>query len=361
VSPSPLLLGARLGLAALALLLVGCGKGAARPGEPEQGRTFFVSHLLYPTGDGPAAPSRIRAEQALHLLGRGTTFEELARTHSADEAGRLNGGYFGHVPFPGERLTAFHGAMQMLAEGETFSTPVLSDLGWHVLRRHTYAEGRALERKYWIPMWAVSITWRELDGGADRSQEEARALAERLLGELRAGRVTLAEVRAQHAPGARSREDGFVTNVPLRPQTKPMFEQLERIAEGEWLGPVEEPQGYAIVRRGRFLRSIVRHIVVQYLGARTENPNIRRMEGEARVVAEQALEAARARRRPWAELVRQFSDDLQTLDDAGSLGCVGNGDLDPSLETAVLDTPPGEVHPKLVRSPFGFHVLWRVD
>jgi hypothetical protein len=348
-------------IAALSSLLAGCGGQAAGPSEPEHARTFFLSHLLYPTGDGPSAPARIRAEQGRHLLARGTAFEELARTHAGDEAGRLSGGFYGYVPFPGERLSAFHGAMQMLAEGQTSASPVLSDLGWHVLKRHTYAEGRALERKYWIPMWAVSITWREVEGGADRSKEEAHALADQVLGELRAGRLTLGEARTRYVPNARSREDGFVANVPLRPNTQPMFEQLARLAEGEWMGPIDEPQGYAIVRRGRFLRSVVRHIVVQYVGARTENPNVRRMEGEARVVAEQALEAARARQRPWAELVRRFSDDLETLDDAGSLGCPGNGDLDPALEAAVLDTPPGEIHPRVVRSPFGFHVLWRVD
>lgn len=347
--------------AALALLLAGCGKGDAAPGEPEQARTFFISHLLYPIGERPPAAARVRAEQGQHLLKQGTSFEELARTHAEDEAGRLNGGFYGYVPFPGERLTAFNGAMQMLAEGQTSAAPVLSDLGWHVMRRHTYAEGRALERKYWIPLWAVSITWRDIEGGADRSKEEARALAEQLMGDLQAGKLTLGEARTRYAPQARSRPDGFVTNVPLREATRPLYEQLSRLAEGEWLGPVDEPQGFALVRRGRFLRSIVRHILVQHAGVLEANPNVSRLEGEALVVARQALEAARVRHRPWPELVRRYSDDLGTLDDAGSLGCVGNGDLDPALEAAVLDTPPGQLHGQVVSTPRGLHVVWRVD
>lgn len=352
---------AGLTLVLLALTQAGCGKDDARSGEPEAARTFFISHLLYPAATGPTVAARIKAEQALHLLSQGTSFEELARTHAQDDATRLNGGFYGFVPFPGKRLTAFHGAMQMLAEGQTTTTPVLSELGWHVLRRHTYAEGRALERKYWIPMWALSITWREVEGGADRSREEARALAEQLASDLRAGRISLGEARALYAPAARTREDGFVTNMPLRPNTQPMFEGLARLAEDEWMGPIEEPDGYAIVRRGRFLRSIVRHIVVQFVGAQTENTNITRLEPEAQLVAQQALDAALAGSRPWAELVRRFSDDLETLDDAGSVGCAGNGDLDPALEAAVLATPPGTIHKSLVRSPFGYHIVWRVD
>ena len=48
------------------------------------------------------------------------------------------------VPVYLERPTALHGAVQMLAEGE-LGPPLFTDLGWHVLYRHTYEDGRALD------------------------------------------------------------------------------------------------------------------------------------------------------------------------------------------------------------------------
>jgi parvulin-like peptidyl-prolyl isomerase len=35
--------------------------------------------------------------------------------------------------------------------------------------------------------------------------------------------------------------------------------------------------------------------------------------------------------------------------------------MPPAVEDALLATKPGTIHPKVVRSPRGFHVLWRLD
>ena len=208
----------------------------------------------------------------------------------------------------------------------------------------------------------MSITWRELHEGYDRSQEEALALAQRALADLQAGTTTFTELRARYTRGGPGREDGWIGMFSRRPGTTGVFDALSAVPEGGLFGPYKDEGGFSVMRRGRFFRSVVRQILVKFREATPMEPGVTRMKAEAQMRAQEALAAARAHPERWAELVLKYSDDLDTRADEGSLGCISIGAMtEKRLEDAILDTPPGTIHPNLLESPLGFHIFYRVD
>jgi len=367
MSPTPHASFLRLRGPALLLSLVlglspaGCGKDSTGALPREAQRTAFVSHVLFAKTERlPPSLQRRRAEQALAMIRGGTAFEEVARAQSEDPATRENGGFLGPWGGGREGMETFDGAVQVLEEGQT-AGPVWTERGWHLLHRHPYEEGRRIERERYVPMWGLGISWRELREGADRSREEAQALAQQVVKELRAGTLTLTEARARHAPTFYGRPDGWMGMLDRRRETAQLFDALKAAPADTWIEPLELPEGFTIVKRSPTLRAIVRHILVQYAGADDAPLSVTLMAPEAEGRARQALALARADLSSWDALVVRFSDEAATSQDGGSLGCIGPTELHPALEAAVVATPPGQVFPQPVRTPLGFHVVWRVD
>lgn len=103
----------------------------------------------------------------------------------------------------------------------------------------------------------------------------------------------------------------------------------------------------------------VRHILVQYKGARGAEPRITRTREEAR---EQAI-ALRAQlmQKPteFAALARAQSD-CPSARDGGELGRFTVGELEPSMEIALFALETGQIS-EVIETPFGFHLLLRED
>ncbi len=356
--PSALML---LGALLVAAPLAGCGPGTAPSLPREAQRTVFLSHVLF-SAQARLAPNlqRRRAEQALEQLRAGTSFEEVARAQSEDPLTREGGGFLGPWATGREGMESLDGAAQVLEVGQT-AGPVLSRMGWHVLHRHPYEEGRRLERERYLPVLGLAISWRELRDGDDRSKEEAAALAQQLVRDLRAGTLPLADAKARYAPAFYGRADGWMGMLDRRRETARLFDALKQAPVNQFLDPLDMSEGFTIVKRSPHLRAVVRHILVQFAGAQDAELSVRLLEPEALGKARQALALARADLSAWDSLVARFSDEAATNQDSGSLGCVGPTELLPALEAAVLATPPGQVHPEPVKTPLGYHVLWRVD
>lgn len=357
-----LLVGA-LALASVPLALL--ARGGRRPdaGRPEEAdRVYFVSAALFSPDPRDPAAARQRAVAAHGLLLRGVPFAELARAQSDDPASREMGGFLGAVPVFLDNAQNLHGAVQVLEEGQ-LSKPVQTALGWYLLLRHPYEEGRRLEARWRLPLMGFSLPYEGLEGGEGRTKEQARAQAEQALAALRAGALTLEQARARHGPTAgQARPDGFIELLGLSAGTLEIHEALSRVAEGAWLeAPIDTRQGWGVFQRGRALRSVVRHVLVQHVESRDRPLSLTRLRPEALALAEKALAQALADLGRWDALVRAYSDEPSTVGERGSLGSVARGSLTPELEEALLATPPGSVCPRVVESPGGFHVLWRVD
>lgn len=76
----------------------------------------------------------------------------------------------------------------------------------------------------------------------------------------------------------------------------------------------------------------------------------------ARARAEAALAEVRADPERLAEFARALSD-CPSREQGGDLGLVTPGSTVPEFEAALRATPAGEVHPEVVETRYGFHVL----
>lgn len=101
----------------------------------------------------------------------------------------------------------------------------------------------------------------------------------------------------------------------------------------------------------------VRHILVEYKGARGAASSVQRSQAQAQVRAEQLKKRLSDGHVAFADLARAESD-CPSKKDGGQLGRFTQGELEPHLEVALFMLEPGQVS-EVVTSPFGYHILLR--
>lgn len=89
------------------------------------GNEYKVRHILVKT--------EAEAKAIIAQLNKKTAFDKLAREKSIDKGSAKNGGDLGWS-VPGAFVKEFGEAMQKLKKGETTTTPVKTEFGWHVIK-----------------------------------------------------------------------------------------------------------------------------------------------------------------------------------------------------------------------------------
>lgn len=354
----------------LVALLAGLAVGRYLLGrDPPRGRTptmeemevelgFGVSHILFDvSGDGGPPEAFKRAKQTYRALLDGADFAELARSRSQDPTAP-DGGFLGFVR--PQMNSIFSGVMQTLRPGQ-ISPVIMTPMGYQIIKRHSFEEARRLEKRYWIPVHGFRVPWKGMPGGAGRTRAQALSIAEETKAKLAAGELTLDEAAAMHRGEQPPRPQGYLGLYADRPQSRALFNALKDKEPGVIVGPVQTEEGWAVVVRGRPLRSLVRHIMVQHALSEGRQANVVRTPSEARERAEQALAELAPDLSNWDQLVEKYSDDLQSLRNRGTIGVLTNGDVMPGFETVIYDLEPGKVADKVVETPLGFHVIWKVN
>jgi protein-disulfide isomerase len=123
----------------------------------------------------------------------------------------------------------------------------------------------------------------------------------------------------------------------------------------------ESPEAHAEARalsRQAYPMATLRHILVQYQGARGAEGDITRSKDEARARASELHQKLLSKAAPFVELAKQ-SDD-KTPSEGGMLGRFTRGELMPEIDGVVFALKPGELSP-VVETPFGFHVFMRAE
>jgi peptidyl-prolyl cis-trans isomerase C len=77
--------------------------------------------------------------------------------------------------------------------------------------------------------------------------------------------------------------------------------------------------------------------------------------------AEKALAALQKKPESFDQLLETYAGKNPPGHKGGSMGFIGRGRLIEDLEQAVFSTPKGGIHPKLVQTSFGFHVVMVSD
>jgi protein-disulfide isomerase len=101
----------------------------------------------------------------------------------------------------------------------------------------------------------------------------------------------------------------------------------------------------------------LRHILVQYQGARGAESKVTRSKDEARALASDLHQKLVTQAAPFGKLADESSDD-DTPNEGGLLGRFTRGELLPEIDRVVFALAPGELSP-VVETPFGFHVFLR--
>jgi FKBP-type peptidyl-prolyl cis-trans isomerase len=102
-----------------------------------------------------------------------------------------------------------------------------------------------------------------------------------------------------------------------------------------------------------------RHVLIEYMGARGAEASIVRTRDQARAVAAEVLERAKAGE-DFARLALEYSDEAGAGPRGGALGRFGRGKMVPEFDAAAFALKPGEVS-SVVETPFGFHVIQRLE
>lgn len=107
---------------------------------------FEVSHILYlspPEDEDARTRARNLAEKALSSIrSNPEMFEVIARSESACPSAKL-GGSLGQIS-KGQTLPAFEAALFSMKEGDFSEEPVLTEVGYHIIRLHRRTEGQLL-------------------------------------------------------------------------------------------------------------------------------------------------------------------------------------------------------------------------
>lgn len=107
---------------------------------------FEVSHILYlaPMDDDYARrEAKLKADATLaRLLSSADLFEEIARSESACSSAK-DGGRLGQIS-KGQTMAEFEKALFSMREGDISLEPVATEVGYHIIKVHAYAEGNEL-------------------------------------------------------------------------------------------------------------------------------------------------------------------------------------------------------------------------
>ncbi|MCP5065039.1 MAG: hypothetical protein GY946_00610 [bacterium] len=343
------------------LLLTACGDSDANrsfaPVEADQWSSA-ISHIFLKAGTRDKQEAARDLIYEIHArLQAGESFADLARKHS-QEGNARDGGFAGfQLGFAENRIS---GVIQALPIGVA-SRPFRTREGFNILYRHPFEEARALEKRNWVPIYGFFLPYEGLDRGK-LPREQVEKAAQLMYADLIAGKTTLRALRDEHVPPMRGQAQRILLTFQSRTNLKEdVRTAIESVKPGEYVPPFSTPMGIGVLRRGRYLRGVVRQILVMHRDSFDRPLRISRSRNEALAGAKKALATLRPDLSNWGAVLKAYTDDDLAARPNGTVGVVGPGDMPLATEEAAIDTPVGTLHPEVVESEYGFHVIWRVS
>ena len=193
-----------------------------------------------------------------------------------------------------------------------------------------------------------------------RTKDEALAKAKALVIQARAAGADFAKLAAENSDGpsaARGGSLGMWTKGRMVPE-------FDTAVSGMQIGDVSEPVetgfGFHVIKREALpeLRSGA-HILIAYTGAMRAKPTITRTKDEALAKAKEIMAKARANPADFSKLAAGNSDG-PSAKRGGNLGKWPRGKMVPEFDKAIDTMKVGDIS-EPVETPFGFHVIQRLD
>lgn len=215
------------------------------------------------------------------------------------------------------------------------------------------AAGQAVEPALVVRGCMIVYKGAMMEGAyTDRSKEEAKALAEKVV----------AMARAKGADAEQILQDW--TEVPAdRPmhmqqgQLPPMFDAVFTLKLGQVTDPLDAPMGYIIFERVEPEIFHASHILVQYKGS--ARATTERTKEEAKKLADTLRARVVDKKEDFASVAQENSEDPTTKAKGGDLGEWEMGMMVPEFDEATKKLKIGDVS-EVIETDFGFHVIKRM-
>jgi peptidyl-prolyl cis-trans isomerase SurA len=281
--------------------------------------------------------ARIRAEHILELArAKGQDFAELTRKYSEDATTSLDGGDLGTVG-RGQLHPDLEQAAFGLGPGQV-SEVVESPRGFHILQRTEPTEFQAAE---------ITITYsgsresRRYRPRAQRTKEEARALAEEIIRRVRGGGSFFYEA-VEHSDLTNYSAGGIFPVFKKGAHPKKLQEIIDSLGIGEVSEIIETETGFHIVKRLPVHRIQIRQIKVEFQQPGETGDPQKRTKQEALARAEEVLRLAKESGRDFAALAAEYSDG-PAAKRGGLNEPFGRGQRPYDIEKTVFSLQIGEI------------------
>jgi peptidyl-prolyl cis-trans isomerase SurA len=186
------------------------------------------------------------------------------------------------------------------------------------------------------------------------ADQAAKQFADKLYQQIQAG-TAYDQVGQDKSHPSQSSSLGWRKLQDLPTLLKPHVPSFKK---GQTLAPVRSPSGYHLVtladKRGDsqlVKQTRVRHILLKESAIRDN----RGTETQLREIRQRITGGE-----DFAELAREYSEDIGSAQEGGDLGWASPGQMVPAFETMMQKTEPGSVSP-VFESRFGWHILEVLD
>ena len=213
-------------------------------------------------------------------------------------------------------------------------------------------EGERVRVRHILLAWAGAS---KASPNLRRSREEAWIEAEKALSRLHAGEDfgDLAAELSDDASGDRGGELGTIEVGQMNPVFEAMAFSLE---EAAFSPVIETPFGFHILKREPLIEIRIRHILVQWEGARKSDAS--RSQDEALSRAEEALKRLHQSEEPEA-IAQEYSEAPAGLR-GGDLGFFQLGQMLPRFEEVTFALEAGEIS-DIMETELGYHIFIREE
>ncbi len=295
--------------------------------------------------------ARLRAERLLVLArARGTDFGELARRFSDDAETSVKDGDLGVVS-RGQLHPAIERAGFSMETGQV-AGPIETPRGFHIIMRTEPTEFQAAE---------ILVTYtgaRKYKPKTPRDREQAKQLAEQLLGRIRAGEDFF-ELARKYSDMHNS-DKGGIYRIFRKGTKHPKFEEIVTgLAVGQVSDVIETSTGFHIVKRLPVRRIELRKIQIDYVaGDLLAFEPGKRTRKEAQRLAYDIYRRITEEGADFASMATLYSEGNGS-GKGGDIGFVGRGELAWPVEKLVFALEPGQVS-EVIESGTAFLIFKRI-
>lgn len=286
------------------------------------------------------------------------SFEQIAREQS-DGPTAVQAGYLGVVSW-GRFDAKFEKAVRQLKAGEISAKPVLTEFGYHIIRRDSL-----FVKNYAAKLLVIVFRGADnVDGIPYRieNRKQTKEDARKMIDEIAATATpdNFAELIAQRSDYRKP--DGWFGNFKKSDSitTALLVQAIEKLPYNHLSGVIELPFGFAIAQRIKVQKLAAARILVTYKDAKNAPAYMTRSKEDARKIADGLLAEVLADPDNFEKIAKKESEGMYK-GNGGVMPIWLAGDKEVELDQRLLQLTFGQVCPEPLDLDVGWVIVKRLD